>query len=73
MEDYLKYLEQNLPILCKVRDLVQMKIYASAQGASYARKTGDAPPFMYISGNGIVYPRETLLQWLRKRYVTTNS
>lgn len=55
---------EKLPVLCRVKDLVALGVYASDQAAYLARRDKSGPPFMRIARTGIVYPREALLDWL---------
>ena len=65
-EEYLVKLEQELPEMCRVKDLIKAKIFNSPTVATEARESGDSPPFFQMSKRGrVVYPRGGVIDWMR--------
>ena len=65
-DELFAYFDQSLPMMCDVEDLIRVGVYKSRQAAYNARKRGKAPPYLQIPGRGLVYPKETVLSWLRE-------
>ncbi len=63
--DYVHYLTEHLPELCRVRDLVRVGLYISAQAAYAARKAGQSPPFIHISQRGIIYEKQGVIDFIK--------
>lgn len=65
-EAFIKRIENSLPELCTVRDLIKAGFWKSHQSARNARLTEDAPPFLRIGKKKIIFPKTELIQWLRR-------
>ena len=63
--DYVDYLTQHLPEMCRVRDLIRVGLYISAQAAYSARRLGSGPAFMHIPQRGIVYEKTSVIDFVR--------
>jgi hypothetical protein len=63
--DFLAYLAETLPDLCRVQDLVKIGLYRNPQSAYSARKKGDCPRFFRIPHTGIVYPKEEVIRFFK--------
>ncbi len=63
--DFVTYLTEKLPELCRVNDLVKIGLYRSPQAAYEARRSGVGPRFIRIPKTGILYPREEILRFVR--------
>lgn len=63
--DFITYLSETLPELCRVKDLVKIGLYRNAQSAYCARRTGEGPKFFHIPHTGIVYPREEVIRFFK--------
>jgi len=59
-------LKRRLPALCSVSDLRKLGIYRSDQAAYAARKSGSCPEHFYFPSRGYVYPREAVIEFLKK-------
>jgi hypothetical protein len=59
-------LRKKLPDLCSVSDLLRVGIYRSEQAAYAARKSGKCPANFRLAFRGIVYPREEVIDYLKK-------
>lgn len=70
-DDFLIWLESQLPDVCSVSDLVKAKIFLSPQCASHARKAGKTPSYFKL-GQRIMYPRKAVIQWLQEQKYETN-
>jgi hypothetical protein len=66
IEEFIENLEKTLKDLVKTRDLVKIGIYTSPQAAFQARQSGCSPAYMKIPGQGIVYPKCGVVQFLRQ-------
>lgn len=67
-EEYIQKIEQQLPELCSVKDLMKLKIFNSYSAASDARASGNTPTYMQMGKRGrVVYPRSGVIQWMREK------
>lgn len=66
IEDYLSALNSKLPELLTPKDLVDIGLYKSLQACSVARNKKEGPEFFRISHKGVLYPKKSILEFLRK-------
>ncbi len=66
-EDYLEFLEKNLPEMSSTSDLVKFKIYRSVQSAANNRKKGNCPPYFKQNSRSYAYPKKGVIEWLRQK------
>ena len=64
--DYLKDISTHLKPLNSAADLVDLGICQSEKTLANKRYQGTGPDFLRIKGAGIRYPKEAVLEWLRK-------
>lgn len=65
-------LRKQLPELCSVGDLMKIGIYRSDQAAYAARKSGRCPAYFRMPSRGIVYPREHVIDFLKREADRSN-
>ncbi len=73
---YDKFLDQinsMLPRLASVKDLLRIGIYRNAQGAALARRKKKCPLWFRLPGQGIVYPRESVIEFLKNQIHKSNN
>lgn len=64
----LNQLQSNLPyFLPRTKDLINVGIFASISHATHCRKRGDSPAFITLSKKRIMYPKEEVIAWLKRR------
>lgn len=63
-EEFLKYLDDKLPDLCRNDDLVEIGLFNHRQNIDQFRYQHKGPPFFKI-GKRIFYPKLGILQWLK--------
>lgn len=66
VDKLVEMIENRLPVLVKTKHLVELGIYNSAQGAYQARRARTSPPWLKIPRQGVVYPRDGVIEFLRK-------
>lgn len=67
MDEFLAKLDQSLPDLVEVADLVKFGIYTTPQAAYSARLKGKSPPYIRIPNRGIVYPKSELINFFNNK------
>lgn len=65
IEEFIVHIEKSLKDLVKTSELVRIGMYSSPQAAFHARQMGCSPPFFKIAGNGVVYPKCGVIEFLR--------
>ncbi len=63
---YIEKLSSTLPDVCTTEDLIDIGIFRSEQTASIARRKGYSPPYFKMKHGAIVYPKESVIQYLRE-------
>lgn len=58
---------RQLPDLCSVKDLVDAKLFSSPFEARARRKRGQLPEFLCLSKRRIIYPKDSVIAWLRSQ------
>lgn len=66
-DDYLEYLEKNLPEFCYTADLVKYGIFKSAQSAANNRKSGNCPPYFHQNSKVYAYPKKGVIEFMRQK------
>jgi len=72
LDYFIENLNRDLPKHCTVKDLIKAGIYTSPHNARTHRVTGDSPAYFKI-GTRIVYPKESVLEWLEEKKHYANS
>jgi hypothetical protein len=67
LEAYLTQLKEKLPELASSGDLVALGLFSSQTALSRARKRGETPTFIRFSRGRILYPRDSVLDFLVSR------
>lgn len=76
MDDWDKHIGkiwENLPDMCRTKDLIHAGIYKSEATACLARKSGKCPKWLRIPGNGICYPRSAVIDFLKSLHFSTTK
>lgn len=66
-DEFIQRIANSLPPLCSVNDLIKVGIFHSPQSAAHARVKGDTPSYFVLGVRRIVYPKESVIQWLEER------
>lgn len=65
-EEYILTIEEKLPDVCHVRDLVRAGIFNSTTSARSGRISGNSPPYMQMGKRGrVIYPKKGVIEWMR--------
>lgn len=62
-DDWIKKITCRLPDQCSTVDLINIGIFTSVHSACCARKAGSGPGYFKL-GKRIMYPKESVIQWL---------
>lgn len=54
-------------------DLVALGVFGSTKTAANLRSKGEGPSFVKIKGAGIRYPRNSVVDWLKRTTVIVNQ
>jgi predicted DNA-binding transcriptional regulator AlpA len=73
VQDYLRVLDQTLPEVCSISDLVSARIFNSRQAAYSVRKKGMFPDYFKIPGRGICFAKQSVLDWLKSQLHEINA
>lgn len=65
-DEFIENVLRRLPDPCRTKDLIRLKIYASEQAASIARKKGLGPCYFKPKKRQIYYPRAGVIEYLQK-------
>ncbi len=57
----------HLPEFLRSKDLIKIGLYQSRSDLCWSMKRGLAPPSIQLSPRKIVFPRESLRDWLREK------
>ncbi len=66
-DEFIQRIADSLPPLCTVNDLIRVGIFHSPQSAAHARGKGDTPSYFVLGVRRIVYPKESVIEWLEER------
>jgi len=72
-EEFIEEIRELLPRLASVRDLKNVGIYRNDQAAALARRKKKCPLWFRLPGQGIVYPRESVLEFLKHQIHKSNN
>lgn len=57
----------NLPEFLRARDLIACGLYKTRSDISWALKRGQTPPAIKLSPHKIIFPRASLIEWLKEK------
>ena len=73
VEEWIDHLEKTLPNVIDSTQLIKAGVFCSSAQAFNLRKRKGEPEFLRISTRRVVYPKEGVIAWLRKKTETTNA
>lgn len=72
-EEYISYVERELPELASAKDLVRVGIYRCVNTVYSAKRDGHSPAYFQISCRNVMFPKKGVLQFLRSHMVEVNQ
>jgi hypothetical protein len=63
-DDFINKVTRELPDPCKTKDLVKAGIFKSYASAAMTRRTQKGPSYFKLQGKGIIYPKQSVIEWM---------
>lgn len=73
LNDFILAFEKRLPDFSTSKQLVELGLFSSEATISRSRKTGTGPSYIQVSTGKILYPKRSVLQFVRERWVEGSS
>jgi hypothetical protein len=73
MKEYNDFLsdeiEREYGKFLRCKDLIDLGLYSSPAAVSLSIKNDNAPPYIRISPHKLLFPKVTLLAWLKSKFI----
>lgn len=68
MDTYIKFLDKNLPLMCRAKDLVQIGLFTSHAAISRGKKMGNIPSHIEVNPRVTLFTKESVLEWVKQKW-----
>lgn len=66
-EEYIDYVDRELPKMATTKDLIRVGIYRTDQAAAKARRKKLGPEFFQLNQRVVLYPKAAVIDFLTER------
>lgn len=73
LEIIIEDIQKNLPEFLRPIDLINCGLFKSRSDVAWAMKRGKAPPSIKLGSYKVVFPRISLVNWLREKSIKENE